>query len=305
MFTWGNISCVGAGQFGEGVKVEINRLRQAGCTIHYLTGNMRWEFFLQRELSTSQQQLLHMRSDQVSAQSDTTMIISAPAAASAGQSAFLEFDDTNYLFLRTANDSLRCVPREHGVNTDFGLEILYEGRDKGKIFVCDIYVCSVPDMHGLGLNYLGSSKSMTAILGVSRDRNMVDPTALTPQIGSLLHFSKQQNLEGHARALKLILDVLYQKPTSALRHLVERYWSDEHHSETAQELYISCQRKLKDLFRMRISDEDVLLLRPSMVRCASLSRCSPAGKWDIGSQSFAMSKYWSSSICLSVNDDQA
>lgn len=34
----------GPGQFGEGAKVEINRLIQEGCSVQYWTGNAAWTF---------------------------------------------------------------------------------------------------------------------------------------------------------------------------------------------------------------------------------------------------------------------
>ena len=239
---------------------------------------MIWRFFRQREMSTSQQQLLFMQSEQTTLQPDTTMFISAPAATTPGQFAFLELDDADYLFLRTAKDSYRCVPRDYGVSCDFGMEILYEERDRGKIFMCDIYVCSVTDLCGLGLNYLGTSKSMTATLGLSRDRNSVNASALIPQLGKLLYYSRQHSQTEHDRAVRLFLNVLHEKPTSALRYLVEWSFSDEHRVDTAKDLYSTCQELLKAHFKLPPTSEDLLLLRPGQVRLHGLRtfpQCPP------------------------------
>ena len=267
---------VHAGQFGEGVKVEINRLIQAGCTVHYQTGNMVWQFFWHRELATSEQELLYMESIQTAAQPDTTMIISAPAAASPGQFAFLTFDDAEYLFLRTAIDSYRCVPRDQGVNNDFGLEILYEQRDHGKIFVCDIYVCSPFDLQGFGLNYLGSSQSLTAELGVTRDRSSLEVPKLMAKLGTLLCHSKRHDPAQHARAVRLFLHILHEQPTSALQSLVNWYFDDDHRQDTAKDLYSACQRLVKLHMGLPSDSEDLLLLQPGQVWLNHLSgnRCN-------------------------------
>lgn len=249
--------------------MEINRLLQAGCTVQYQTGNMQWQFYRHRELAASQQELLYMQSVRMAWQPDTAMIISAPAASSPGQFAFLTLDDADFLFLRTAMDSLRCVAREEGYGvpwTGYGMEILFEERDKGKTFISDIYVCSPADHQGFGLNYLGTSQSLTAALGVTRDRNEVNVSRVIPQLGTLLQFSKLLKPAAHARAVRLILDILHEHPTSALRHLVESYRQDAYHQSTARELYSACQKHLKAYRRMPSDSEDVLLLRPAQVR---------------------------------------
>ena len=250
-----------AGQFGEGVKVEINRLIQDGCTVEYRTGSMLWQFFNQREHSRSQQDLLHMRSvAQSTSQPDTSMIIWAPASSSLRPHEYLDLDETQFLFLRPAYDSYRCVAKDYGLKSAFGMEILYDERDVGKLFVRDIYVCTEPKLKGLGLNYLGTTKSS---LGLSRYRTLVSVTTMMHELHELLSLSKIHKQAEHDRAAKQFLEILHQQPESSLRYLVVYGQRD-----TASDLYGVCQKALKFFLGMAHEGPDVVLLRPGQVRAA-------------------------------------
>ena len=246
---------INAGQYGEGVKVEINRLIQAGCTVEYHTANMLWKFGRRRERASSSQDLLYMHSVvQPTTVSDTSMTIAAPVASS-GAFEYLDLQETDYIFLRAAGsyDSYCCIPRHLGSQSSFGMEILFDQRDHGRLYVRDFFVCSDPLLKGFGLNYLGTGGSVISRLGLSRDRNFIRVSHLIYQLNELLLHAKSLHPARHKELLLLFLDILQKQPTSALRHL-----ADENSSPvTARDLYSACQAQLRSKFE---SSADVFLV---------------------------------------------
>ena len=233
---------INAGQYGEGVKVEINRLIQAGCSVEYRTANMLWTFGRQRERASSSQEVLCMQSVMQPTVSDTLMTITAPMAPP-GTFDYLDLQETEYIFLRATGsyNSYRCIPRQFGSESSFGMEILFEQRDEGRLYVRDFFVCSDPLLKGIGLNYLRPGGSATSALGLSRDRSFIWVSQLIYLLDELLLHAKSLHPAQHRELLQLFSNILQNQSTSALRHLAEGNSSPV----TAHDLYSACQAELK------------------------------------------------------------
>jgi hypothetical protein len=143
-----------AGYFGEGVKVEINRLSACGAAVTYRTGSHEWLFGyspsnelwvkfyrLQTPNPFFQVEILHLPSQALPKEED-------------------------FLFLQPQHSTLRLVPPS---GTD-GVSVLLLPHHVGKVYIHGIAVkLSNPDInHLFGIDYSGRRKP--ADLGMGRDR---------------------------------------------------------------------------------------------------------------------------------------
>ncbi len=147
-----------AGYFGEGVKVEINRLSACGATVTYRTGGHEWifgynpsnelcvEFYcLQRPNAFFQAEILNIGSDALP-------------------------KEENFLFLQPDHTAL-CLRPPSGTH---GVSILLHPNHVGKFYLHGIRVeLSNTSLHHLfGLDYSGPLKPVD--FGMGRDRTHID-----------------------------------------------------------------------------------------------------------------------------------
>ena len=136
------------GQFGEGAKVEINRLVQEGSSVTYCTGNATWTF--ERLVSPGCTiPELHVR---VQPGSDLFEFVGIAVVAKPSYSGRL-LEDERFLFLQENYPKIASLP--HPSRKWSGMEILLDPRHHGKVFVQSIYVADAPTYKEFGINYTG------------------------------------------------------------------------------------------------------------------------------------------------------
>ena len=140
----------GAGQYGEGAKVEINRLIGEGCTVKYWTGNAAWTFDRRPTPGCSIPEL-HVT---VQPGGNVYDFVSIAIIAEPGyRGNLLETD--NFLFLQGSYSKLASQMRPDMKLS--GMELLLDQPHWGKVFIHGIFVTKAPFYKLFGLNYTGES----------------------------------------------------------------------------------------------------------------------------------------------------
>ena len=138
-----------AGQFGEGAKVEINRLVQEGCTVRYWTGNATWTFGRVAAPGCTIPEL-HVRVQPGQELYDYVGI--AITADSSYQGRLLEIE--KFLFLQ--GNYSKLASNSYPDRPWSGMELLLDQTHWGKVFIHGIYIQEAETYKQFGLNYTGS-----------------------------------------------------------------------------------------------------------------------------------------------------
>ncbi|PRW44629.1 Right handed beta helix region [Chlorella sorokiniana] len=195
-----------AGCFGEGAKVEINRITASGASVTYLTSNQEWSFRYEQEFGT---EVLHLHSRRISDQpSGNTLVVVRGAQRS-------WFQRHNYLFL---------LPKPYacfggsGSSSASQVELLPEAQHGRRLYVHGFFVSQADNLPLHGLNFCGSHAALLS-MGFGRDRNSVNAGALVMQVPQL--FVELKGDAARQRELaQLLYAVLDKHPRSA--------WSSVH-----------------------------------------------------------------------------
>lgn len=137
-----------AGHFGEGAKVEINRLVQEGCTVTYCTGNAIWMF--ERAVAPGCTiPELHVK---IHPGLDTFDFVGIAITAKYNYSGRL-LEDERFLFLLRHYNKIASAPVP---SRDWsGMELLLDPCHHGKVFVQSIFVMDAPTYKEFGIKYTG------------------------------------------------------------------------------------------------------------------------------------------------------
>ena len=138
------------GQYGEGAKVEINRLVQEGCKVKYHTGNATWTFERLKTPGCTMPEL-HVRVQPGEQLYDCVCIAIVTGPQYKGR--LLELD--RFLFLQGPYSHLasRVLPNQQWS----GMELLLDQSHWGKVFIHGIFVAKASKYKEFGLNYTGES----------------------------------------------------------------------------------------------------------------------------------------------------
>ena len=143
-----NLECPSSGQFGEGAKVEINRLIQEGCTVRYWTGNAAWTF----GRTTAQGCIIPELHVTVQPGPDLFDFVGIAVAANSSYSDQL-LDVSKFLFLQASYEKIASMPIPTWRWS--GMELLLEPRHHAKVFIQGVSVADAPSYKGFGINYTG------------------------------------------------------------------------------------------------------------------------------------------------------
>jgi len=184
-----------AGRFGEGVKVEINRLLQHNSRLTYWTGQERWDFTCAPQAPNARPELCVVQQLFQRPPSSPTVIRIETVPPNA-------FIPEHYVFLTPSMTSLSSVDGLYTVYLDDNL--------KGRIYLHGIYVRSLPAHYGFAIDYHG-----TADVEIGRDRDhaslswfcvrthlVVTTEALQSKLGIILEYVRR------------LYDVLQREDTS-------------------------------------------------------------------------------------------
>ena len=237
-----------AGHFGEGMKVQINRLivdRKVSVT--YTTGICAWDFSHacapHCEMTT-----LHVRTNRLAQHHGHPSLdphrLEETVCSIRGSSAlFPPLNNSQFLFLQPPQ-SLQGVelastdvpakvktspllssvgqwyPRvrvEDSAN-QFGMEFLFKPEFHGRFYIHDILLKEVgneaygPELHGMGINFTGSTKTLLAYK-LNRNRNSADVEGLlcTMVVKAIDLLSQQTSVDGQLGPLYCLVAHLYQE----------------------------------------------------------------------------------------------
>jgi hypothetical protein len=198
-----------AGCFGEGMKVEINRLVARGVGVVVFTGGSRWDFGYR----TSEQQGSTLVACATASHfcGHTSFLVSGAEATFAAQlpaAGLSKVDENEFLFLNPPADPAH-------MKGDL-LEVLLEERFYGSLYVNGILVLKDPLVPEFGLNFVGP-KTFYPALGFGRDRNVIRAEQLVKLLPWT--FYKLADKAHRAKLAFRLCQVLYKHETSQLRHL--------------------------------------------------------------------------------------
>uniref|UniRef100_A0A7S2W1H5 U-box domain-containing protein n=1 Tax=Rhizochromulina marina TaxID=1034831 RepID=A0A7S2W1H5_9STRA len=159
------------GFFGEGVKVEINRLVANGASVEYETPvpgtdefHSMWTFSYEEEISGASE-VLHLHVDTVGGPTDAVAV--TVKGLPAGNSAI---SPNNFLFLQGKYTRVVAPPTDG--NQVAGIDVLLDPQHEGRIYVGGIFALPWATLKGIGLDYTGSGESFQKV-GLGRDRSSV------------------------------------------------------------------------------------------------------------------------------------
>ncbi|KAL6076901.1 Mg2+ and Co2+ transporter CorB [Balamuthia mandrillaris] len=218
-----------AGFFGEGVKVEINRLVASGVDVRYWTAGCRWEFFHATNAeatSSNPVQELAVRFHHQNGHSGSSVspvgplhtlveLLGLPSSS---------FNPLHFLFLASSppsSPSSSSSTRDSPTATPLqcrgyrGLNLLLDSTFHGQVFVHGIFVQEeTASLHGLGLNLVASGLPFK----LGRDRDSLDVQGLVGHLLCSLFAPESFRLnppEVMEAALAAVYDFLNHKEASS------------------------------------------------------------------------------------------
>lgn len=153
-----------AGFFGEGVKIEINRLKCSDANVSYYTSDTIWKFYYDNNRVLNADIAAHP-----SFASGTLIIVkNAPASA---------YKPSDFLFLFPCTQAISSEPNFKDTRNLSGLDILLCDHTRKRIYIQGIFVMVMEESNvEFGMNYTGPC--LMSKLGIGRDRDSVDLSAL-------------------------------------------------------------------------------------------------------------------------------
>jgi hypothetical protein len=159
------------GFFGEGVKVEINRLTASGVKVTYetpvegtLAHHAKWDFSYMAEVGGASEVLhLHMEGMDAPVRGVTVKAVGLPRGRPA-------IDPRMFLFLQGGYSRVSAPPQKG--EQIAGIDVLLDKEHEGKIYVGGIFALPWATLKGVGLDYTGGGDSFKHV-GLGRDRTSV------------------------------------------------------------------------------------------------------------------------------------
>eukprot|EP00834_Sanchytrium_tribonematis_P008410 NODE_976_length_2812_cov_0.620715.p1 type:complete len:828 gc:universal NODE_976_length_2812_cov_0.620715:2639-156(-) len=192
-----------AGIFGEGFKVEVNRLLASGCEVIYRSGNTEWNFIHDIDV-------FKMKSIKQATEVPNLCV----AVSNIAEDTIFSLNENHYLFLQILDHDF-IFKTDTSENRVFsGCELLCSPNHISKIYVHGIFVKEdTRNYPTFGINYKGSKGSFKA-LGISRDRDNILGQYLAKEIPYIWTQNKSHKQE--AALVSLIYDTIDKYPNSAL-----------------------------------------------------------------------------------------
>ena len=219
--------------FGEGMKVELNRLLASGCKVRYWTANMTWNFGYGTDHPGALQQTLHLTAMILPQRSpDTTVVIADPSHVLPGQH-LLQRD--RFLLFDPPKPEQSYGGSVLAGQQSCSLQLLLGKQYRGRVYVHGTFIMeerllNVPGHMQFGINFTGSKQEQN-ILGLGRDRNHISARSIMrylPQLylqlkgqptGSLQHKQAEHMVEAVVDSLQLL-----DNSHAAILWLLEAHW---------------------------------------------------------------------------------
>lgn len=233
-----NANCIGG--YGEGMKVEINRLIKNGKIVNIFTNNERWSFTHDLITNDGKVKSLFCHIDYFSEMCNHTSIVVNLKNENINIDNFLFLNGHNYTKLNNDNNNnifflYSNCKREY-------IEILTKPQYRGKIFIKGIFVCKGSNMNDFGLNLELSSLAKYDSLKFGRDRNSV----FEPYLFYLLlsSFMNQDNNEDKMlNFYKNIINYFYNFPFSNPFSIVFDHYSCPKLNDIFVKFFFKCNPK--------------------------------------------------------------
>ena len=238
--------------FGEGMKVELNRLLASGCRVRYWTGFMTWHFQYVAD------QTLHLTANYLPEPgSGTSVVIADPDHAVPGQwllqrDRFLLFDPPK------PEQQFGGLPLPSG-QQPCPLQLLDGQQYRGRVYVhgtlvMETRLLNTPGHMQFGLNFLGSKQAQRD-MGLSREGNSISLSQLMLLLPELYVQLKSQPPHAQqqkqaAQILEAVTNSLQLLDTSeaATKCLVDEFGctescQDPHWANMVEDIYSLLQQK--------------------------------------------------------------
>eukprot|EP00899_Mesostigma_viride_P008023 jgi/Mesvir1/17221/Mv07635-RA.1 len=213
------------GCFGEGMKVEINRLVSHDVNVSIVTGARRWHFQHEAaEAEGCQGKILHVYTYPADPCRHTSMVLMGP------RDQLAPVDPALFLFLQPMDSGAPMDPANRCSSQK--LEVLLNKQHEGNVYVRGILVQHLEGLKGLGLNFIGAHTEYASI-SFGRDRNSCDVSRLIGWVPETVEECRRTSPAHHRLLVGRIYDALNEQernsPTRVLgSNLVSRckYRSD-------------------------------------------------------------------------------
>ena len=197
--------CNTAGNWGEGMKVEINCLVNRGAAVHYRSCNTRWTFV------HDAQAVLQVTSHREPAFTPDLTVYVRQLRPDVEP---LPVDQ--YLFLQPAPTCTYKSPVTKSVMS--GCQVLLDPRHIGRVFLHGILIAppetTSQQWPTFGINFAGSKQAYKS-LGITRDRNTIQASHLAPQVARVVAHCAQTMSEADVLPLlRVAYDTLDSHPRS-------------------------------------------------------------------------------------------
>ena len=246
---------MGVGMFGEGMKVELNRLLSSGCQVQYWTSDMIWDFQYDPDHPGAAQPTLHLTASFLEHRShDTAVVIADPNHAVPGCH-LLQRD--RFLLLDPPKAEQLFGGSQPASQPQCSLQLLLGEQYRGRVYVHGTFIMhdrllNVPGHMQLGINFTGSKQEQIA-LGLGRDRNSISVPAIfvsLPQLYIQLKGHPEASLQ-QRQAHQLLQSVtdslqLLDARDAATRYLMDSYLSaslEQHRKAMVQDIYAVLQQR--------------------------------------------------------------
>ncbi len=196
------------GCFGEGMKVEINRLVSTGREVMCSTGAKSWSF-IHKHAHGMKINTLHAIISPKRWIGHTCFCITNARPV----------DPFHYLYLQPSDHAIPPLPTSEGnpfTRSNQALQILPSEKYTGLLYVNGIFVMKAK--LGFGLNYIGPRATYTDI-GFGRDRNTLQVSRLTAMLTLAVVQVSRSKCKGWEKLINLVYKQLNDFPETAIRHM--------------------------------------------------------------------------------------
>eukprot|EP00164_Ancoracysta_twista_P008434 GFYU01012208.1.p1 GENE.GFYU01012208.1~~GFYU01012208.1.p1 ORF type:complete len:893 (-),score=166.06 GFYU01012208.1:101-2779(-) len=240
-----------AGAYGEGMKIEINRLVARGVLVKIFTGCQMWEFYHATEQGSTESKLWMT----VSQTGDLCNHLSICLQGTREMFGSALIDRSKFLFLqpqgvdqpmdpafRSGRRSQQCRCADPACTDPKCwplVEILLHDNHAGKVYARGIFVCEEPLLKRIGFNFVGGVDTHRAFQ-FTRDRDSISINTLISNIPVICVVEQLRNSDVHSRIVRRIYEILEIHHTK----LNILSYGKDHWTESA--LYLEAEARMAD-----------------------------------------------------------
>jgi len=208
-------STAAAGAYGEGMKVEINRLVARGVRVDVFTGARLWSFSHGRDPDGTEEKLfMHASAVQ---QMDHLVVSLEGEAGIFGEGLV---GRSKFLFMQPFHDGPHGSPASAPMHPDhrggdFICEVLLHQDHCKRIFARGILVMDAPELEGIGLNFVAPLEHHKH-LQFTRDRDSIDIEQLIWWLPYIVQQCRDIRPDFHRALVLRLYHIFQERPASSV-----------------------------------------------------------------------------------------